>query len=69
MRIFKSLSNDTVVELIKENKRKERRILQLENLCREKDYYFTEVISDGMRHGSSLAARHMSERKRYLKGK
>lgn len=28
-----------------------------------------EMISDGLRHGSSLAAKHMSDRKKYKKGK
>lgn len=46
--------------LEKENER-------LRNLCDEKDSYFTEMISDGMRHGSSLAGKHMADRKEYLK--
>lgn len=48
--------------LRKENKR-------LHRLCKEKDSYFMELMSDGLRHGSKLAAQHMSDRKKYLQGK
>lgn len=48
--------------LEKENRR-------LKKLCEEKDLFFCEMISDGMRHGSSLAAKHMADRKNYLNGK
>ncbi len=47
----------------------EKRVKYLENLCEEKDSFFKEMISDGLRHGSSLAAKHMSDRKKYLQGK
>ncbi|MBE6114512.1 MAG: hypothetical protein E7191_05480 [Erysipelotrichaceae bacterium] len=47
--------------------RKENR--RLKKLCHEKDSFFTEMISDGLRHGSSLAGKHMSDRKKYLNGK
>lgn len=43
-----------------------REIKRLESLCDEKDEYFKRVISDGLRHGSSEAARHMADRKKYL---
>lgn len=46
----------------KENKR-------LKKLCYEKDDFFTELISDGLRHGSKLAAKHMADRKKFLNGK
>lgn len=46
-----------------------QRIQQLESLCEEKDSYFMELMSDGLRHGSSLAAKHMSDRKKYKQGK
>lgn len=59
----------TIATLVKDNCAKERRIRDLENLCREKDSYFMELMSDGMRHGSSLAAKHMAERREYLKGR
>lgn len=46
-----------------------KRIETLENLCEEKDSYFMEMISDGLRHGSSRAGQHMADRKKYLNGK
>lgn len=55
-----------IIKLKNENKRKDKRIRQLESLCNEKDSYFKELMSDGMRHGSSLAAKHMRDRKDYL---
>ena len=68
--------NKRVSELEKELKVKDgkikaqdRRIKKLEDLCEEKDSYFMELISDGLRHGSSLAAKHMSDRKKYLNGR
>ena len=48
--------------LRKENER-------LHKLCKEKDSFFMELISDGLRHGSKLAAKHMSDRKKYINGK
>ena len=48
--------------LKKENK-------MLKNLCKEKDAYFTQMISDGLRNGSKLAGKHMSDRKKYINGK
>lgn len=55
--------------LAKENAylRKENR--RLHSLCKEKDSYFMELMADGLRHGSSLAGKHMSDRKKYLSGK
>ena len=56
------------------NLKKENALLRQENqrlikLCEEKDSYFKELVSDGLRHGSQLAAQHMSDRKKYLNGK
>jgi len=48
---------------------KDRRIKELEDLCEEKDEYFSEVISDGLRHGSTLAGKHMADKKEYKKSK
>ena len=63
MSFFKPSSKDQIIKnLEKENRR-------LRELCDEKDSYFMEMISDGMRHGSSLAAKHMSDRKKYIHGK
>lgn len=58
-----------IKRLQQENLQQRKRIKELENLCEEKDSFFKEMISDGMRHGSSLAGKHMSDRKRYLKEK
>ena len=52
-------------QLVDANKRNR----QLESLCAVKDSHFKETISDGLRHGSSLAAKHMADRKKYLKSK
>ena len=63
MGLFRLSKKDRMIkDLIKENKR-------LHRLCAEKDSYFLEMISDGMRHGSPLAARHMADRKKYIHGK
>lgn len=62
MGLFSKNNNERIAYLEKENRR-------LKKLCKEKDSYFTEMISDGMRHGSSLAAKHMADRKKYLQGK
>ena len=58
----------------KENVRLGRKIQKLElalsmkdNLCEQKDQCFIELMSDGLRHGSSLAGKHMVERREYLK--
>lgn len=48
--------------LKKENKR-------LRKLCKKKDAFFMELMSDALRHGSKLAAKHMSDRKKYLRRK
>ena len=42
------------------------RIADLESLCETKDRFFSEMISDGLRHRSALAAQHMADRKYYL---
>ncbi|MFS7391313.1 hypothetical protein AB6888_00405 [Carnobacterium maltaromaticum] len=34
-----------------------------------KDTLFKELMSDATRHGSSIGAKHMSDRKKYMKGK
>ncbi len=66
---FDLFNKGKMSELERELKEKQERIDELEDLCEEKDEYFTEMISDGLRHGSSLAAKHMSDRNKYLKGK
>lgn len=47
----------------------ERRVKELEDLCEEKDSFFSEMISDGLRNGSSLAGKHMADKKKYKNGK
>lgn len=47
----------------------ERRVKELEDLCEEKDSFFSEMISDGLRHGSSIAGKHMADKKKYKSGK
>lgn len=51
-----------IYKLKKENKR-------LKSLCEEKDKFFAEMISDGLRHGSKLASKHMKDKKDYKNGK
>lgn len=58
-----------ISKLEAQNKAQRKRIKQLENLCEEKDSYFKEMISDGLRNHSSLAGKHMADRKKFLKGK
>ena len=48
---------------------KSKRIKELEELCDVKDSFFMELMADGLRHGSSLAGKHMAERKKYKNGK
>lgn len=66
--LFKNNDDERVAELEEENEALHNRIDELKDLCEEKDSYFTEMISDGLRHGSKLAAKHMSDRKKYLNG-
>lgn len=65
----KDNSSEIISSLKAENKKKDARIKQLEALCEEKDSYFSELMSDGLRHGSSLAGKHMADYKKYKKGK
>lgn len=58
-----------VSALKKENLAHRKRIEQLEKLSDEKDDFFKELMSDATRHGSSLGAKHMSDRSKYLKDK
>lgn len=57
------------MNLLEENKRLRNKNRRLRKLCEKKDSFFMELISDGLRHGSKLAARHMSDRKKYIHGK
>ncbi len=52
------------LEIIKKQK---KYINDLEKRHEEKDIIFIEMISDGLRHGSSKAGKHMNDRKLYIK--
>ena len=70
MGIFGSKSDRKKISMLEqENRQNRKRIKQLEKLCEEKDSFFMELMADVLRHGSSLAAKHMSERKKYRHGK
>lgn len=69
MSLFGNREKQLISNMEREIARKDQRIKQLESLCAEKDEYFLGAISDGLRHGSSDAARHMADRKKYLQGK
>jgi len=45
------------------------RVKELEDLCEEKDSFFMELMSDGLRHGSSLAGKHMADWRKFKQGK
>jgi hypothetical protein len=66
MGLFGNSKTDKLKNELKESK---RRIKELEDLCEEKDSFFKELMADGLKHKSSLAAKHMSDRKKYLNGK
>lgn len=57
-----SKKDKKIYKLKKENKR-------LKKLCAEKDSFFKEMISDGLRHKSKLAGKHMRDLKDYKNGK
>ena len=61
MKLFSSIAAENAF-LRKENKR-------LHQLCKEKDSFFMELMADALRHGSKLAAKHMSDRKKFISGK
>lgn len=69
MGLFSNKKENEIKHLRKANQIKDREIKRLKNLCAEKDKYFNEMISDGLRHGSKLASKHMRDKKDYLKGK
>lgn len=61
MKLFRSIRTENAY-LKKEN-------MRLHQLCLEKDSYFMELMADALRHGSKLAGKHMSDRKKYVNGK
>lgn len=66
---YKKEKEMEISALKKRNLVQSKRIKQLEGLCEEKDSFFKELMSDATKHGSSLGAKHMSDRAKYLKGK
>ncbi|WP_422803323.1 hypothetical protein [Streptococcus sp. FT1-106] len=64
MGLFNFGNSKKIADLENENTSLRERISDLEYLCEEKDEYFKEMISDGLRHGSSLAGKHMADRKK-----
>lgn len=56
-----------ISKYISSNNRKNKRIRELENLCKEKDFHFNKLMADGLRHGSSLAGKYMQDKKNYYK--
>lgn len=52
-----------------ENAYLKKEVARLIQLCKEKDTYFLQLMSNGLRCGSKLAAKHMSDRYKYLQGK
>lgn len=52
-----------------ENRQLKKEVCRLKKRCAEKDAYFMAAISDGLRHGSPLAAKHMVDRREYLNGR
>lgn len=69
MSLFGSKSKKRISQLERKNLEQLNRIRQLEKLSDEKDSFFMELMSDGLRHGSSLAGKHMADRKKYKHGK
>ena len=69
MGLFSNKKDKEIDRLKKLNQSKDREIKRLKNLCDEKDSYFDEMISDGLRHGSKLASKHMRDKKDSLNGK
>ncbi len=67
--LFESKNKKKLRALELENKVQKKRIRQLERLCQEKDSFFMELMSDGLRHGSPLAGKHMADCKKYKRGK
>ena len=59
----------TSKSLERENRELKEHNRQLKNLCKEKDGFFIELMSDALRHGSSVAAKHMADRKKHLHSK
>ena len=64
MGLFNFGNSKKIADLENENTSLRERISDLEYLCEEKDEHFKEMISDGLRHGSSVAGNHMADWKK-----
>ena len=69
MSLFGRKEKKIINSLQKELSASRKEIKRLKKLCDVKDSYFKEMVSDGLRHGSRLASKHMSDRKKFLQGK
>ena len=66
---FKSKKDKIIDVLIQDSAKKSKRIKDLEKLSDIKDSDLKELMSDALRHGSSLGGKHMADRKKSLKVK
>lgn len=69
MALFGFGSIKKIKALEEENAALKKRNRELVDLCDEKDSYFSEMISDGLRHGSKLASKAMNDKKDFLNGR
>lgn len=70
MGLFGKSKKDKELEKLRiSNKNQKKRIVDLERRHDEKDNFFKEVISENLRLGGKKGSKHMSDRKKYLKGK
>ncbi|RRD94592.1 hypothetical protein EII17_07355 [Clostridiales bacterium COT073_COT-073] len=58
-----------ISKLKKDNMTKAKRIKDLEKICQKQDQSINRLMSDGLRHGSTLAAKYMADKKKQLRGK
>ena len=68
MSLFGS-KNKRLSQLEEANRILSQRNKNLKRLCAEKDAHFMGLMADGLRHGSSLAAKYMADRKKFKHGK
>ena len=61
MGFFSGKKDRQIKNLLQENAALKKRNRELVNLRNEKDSFFSQMISDGLRHGSSLTSKHMSD--------
>lgn len=64
MELFSSKNKKKIAQLEKVNFEQLKKIKQLERMCTKKDSDIKKLMSDGLRHGSTLAGKYMSDRKK-----